>query len=571
VKAADPGQALAATIVDELARAGVRHACISPGARSAPLALAFDAEARIRVHVVLDERSAAFLALGIAKASGVPAAVVTTSGTAAANLHPALLEAHHARAPVIALTADRPPELRDTGAPQTIDQTKLFGGAVRWFADPGPPEARPGAAPFWRSLAARAIAAATGCPPGPVHLNLPFREPLFPPERAFPLELEGRSEGAPWASSGTARAELTDEGAKALASEVMAAPRGAVVAGSGNVSSKPVHDFASAAGWPVIAEASSGLRAGPGAITTYDALLRHPGFAGAHVPDLVFRFGPAGISRALEAWLGPEVPQVLIDAHGTWHDPRRAVSRLVRAEPAAACAALALRLEPRADSPWLRSWVEGERRARAAIDGILDAEEKPSEPRTARDLLAALPAGSALVVAASMPVRDLDWFGGPCCVRVFANRGANGIDGFVSTALGVAAAWPGPVAALAGDLSILHDQGGLLAARALGTDATFVVANNDGGGVFSFLPQARGRQGFERLFATPQGVDFGALARLHGLGYERLEHAADLRAVLDRSLSAGGLNLVEVRTDRDRNVLLHERLWDAVARALESD
>jgi 2-succinyl-5-enolpyruvyl-6-hydroxy-3-cyclohexene-1-carboxylate synthase len=568
MRAANPSHALATTIVDELARAGVEHACISPGSRSAPLAMAFDEHPGIRVRVVLDERSAGFVALGIARASGRPAAVVTTSGTAAANLHPAVVEAHYGRVPMIALTADRPPELRDTGAPQTIDQTKLFGDAVRWFADPGPPAEHAGVAAHWRSLAARAVAAAGGPPPGPVHVNLPFREPLVPVGEDWNLELCGRAGAAPWAAVGPPSFAPAEAEVDALAQQVARTERGVVVAGAGEVSPKPVLDLAASAAWPVIAEPTSGLRRGDHAITTYDALLRGESFAAAHRPDLVLRMGKTGISRALEAWLGPHVPQVLIDRHGTWDDPGRAVSRLVHADPAAVCAAVLPRIQARTETSWLRSWLHGERRARAAIDEILDEEEAPSEPRTARDLAAALPQDSVLVVAASMPVRDLDWFmNRRPGLRVIANRGVNGIDGFVSTTLGVALARRGPVAGLAGDLSMLHDQNGLLSARG-DVDATFVVLNNDGGGVFSFLPQSAWPDHFERLFGTPQGVDFAALAGLHGLGYERLRRAADLGRALERFLRAGAVNLIEVRTDRDDNVALHQRLWAAVERAL---
>jgi 2-succinyl-5-enolpyruvyl-6-hydroxy-3-cyclohexene-1-carboxylate synthase len=334
-------------------------------------------------------------------------------------------------------------------------------------------------------------------------------------------------------------------------------------------SPQEVLSFAERAGWPVLAESTSGLRSGANAVTTYDALLRSEAFARAHTPDLVIRVGGTGISRALEAWLGPGVAQVLVDADGRWNDPRRAVHRLVRADPEQLFEALESRVQPVSDVGWLRSWLDYEQRARTAIDSILDVEEAPSEPRTARDVAAALPDGSALVCAASMPVRELDWFmGARAGLRVVANRGANGIDGFVSTTLGVARAWPGPVAALAGDLSMLHDQNGLLTARSGAANATFVVINNDGGGVFSFLPQARWRESFEDLFATPQGVDFGALAALHGLGHEAVERAAELGPALERSRRAGGVSLVEVRTDRVANVALHNSLWDAVAHAV---
>lgn len=574
MRAANPSHALAATLVDELCRAGVQHACVSPGSRSAPLAMALRNEPRMRVHMVLDERSSSFMAVGIAKATGAPALVVTTSGTAAANLHPAAVEADHARTPLLVLTADRPPELRATGATQTIDQVKLFGDSMRWHADLGVAEERPESTGYWRSMATRAVAAALGPPAGPVHLNVPLREPLVPEGEGWPFELSGRDDGRAWAVSARPRQLPEQQALDDLAEAVNGASRGVLVCGYrsevGCGSPQAVLSFAERAGWPVLAEPASGLRRGPNAVTTYDALLRSDAFAGAHAPDLVIRVGATGISRALEAWLGPDVTQVLVDADadGRWNDPRRAVQRLVRADPEPLFEALVSRVEAPRHSGWLRSWLACERQARAAIDAVLDVNDAPSEPRTARDVAALLPDGAALVCAASMPVRDLDWFmGAREGLRVLANRGANGIDGFVSTTLGVARSWPGPVAALAGDLSMLHDQNGLLTARSEATNATFVVINNDGGGVFSFLPQARWRESFEDLFATPQGVDFGALAALHGLGHESVARATELGPALERARKTGGVNLIEVRTDRAANVALHETLWEAVARA----
>jgi 2-succinyl-5-enolpyruvyl-6-hydroxy-3-cyclohexene-1-carboxylate synthase len=569
MRAANPSHALAATVVDELCRAGIRNACVSPGSRSAPLALALRAEPRIRVTVVLDERSSAFMAVGMAKASDVPVLVVTSSGTAAANLHPAVVEADHARTPLLALTADRPPELRATGATQTIDQTKLFGDSVRWFLDIGVAEDHPAATAYWRSVAARAVAAAMGPPAGPVHLNMPFRDPLVPEGAGWPRDLSGRDAGAPWAATARPRQHAGERDLHELAGAVEGASRGVLVCGSCDSGAVSALTFAERAGWPVLAEPASGLRCGPHAVTTYDALLRCGTWARSHTPDLVIRVGATGISRALEAWLPPDVPQVLIDPDGRWNDPGRAVARLVRADPGPLFETLGARVVPRAEERWLKSWLDSEQRARAAIDDVLDAEEAPSEPRTARDVAATLPIGSALVVAASMPVRDLDWFmGARTGLRVVANRGANGIDGFVSTTVGVARAWPGPVAALAGDLSMLHDQNGLLAVHEDGASATFVVVNNNGGGVFSFLPQARFTDSFEELFATPQHVDFATLARLHDLGHELVARASDLADALERARRAGGVNLIEVRTDRAANVALHQRLWDASARAV---
>jgi 2-succinyl-5-enolpyruvyl-6-hydroxy-3-cyclohexene-1-carboxylate synthase len=327
--------------------------------------------------------------------------------------------------------------------------------------------------------------------------------------------------------------------------------------------------LARAAGWPVLAEPQSGVRSGPNAVTTYEHLLRDAPFAAGHDPDLVVVVGRLGLSKALLGWLSADVPQVLIDRNGAWLDPNRTVREVVTADPGLTAAAVVDDLLDRSDSDWLRSWRRADSLVRAAIDTVLDADELPSEPRTARDLAAAIPAGGVLTVASSMPARDLAMFARPReGLRVFANRGASGIDGFVSTALGVAAASEGPAFALAGDLSLLHDQNGLIPSPTGRADLVLVVVNNDGGGIFSFLPQARFPRGYETLFGTPHGIDLAALAGVYGLGYRRLERAADLTDTVRSASAAGGVHLVEVRTDRAANTELHRRVEAAALEAL---
>ncbi len=572
MSAPNAGHAFATVLVDELVRGGVRHACIAPGSRSAPLAYAFAADERITLHVHVDERSASFLALGIAKATRTPVAMVCTSGTAAAELHPAILEAHHARVPLIALTADRPPELRATGAGQTIDQTKLYGDAVRFFADAGVPEARDGAVRYWRSLAARAVAASLGAPPGPVHLNVPLRDPLTPePDDAgFPFPLDGRAGGAPWVTVDRSPRAPSEETVGSLAAEVAIAERGLIVCGETDADPVAVHALARACGYPVIAEPQSGVRNGDLVVTTYEALLRHEAFVRAHAPDLVIRIGRVATSRPLLALLSPGVRQVLVDPDAAWIDPERSVARAVDADPSLLCAELDKAVRARGESRWMRAWLDAERHARAVVDDVLDAMGEHFEGRVARDVADALPDGSTLVVASSMPVRDLDYFMRPRNgVRVLSNRGANGIDGFVSAAIGVGIANAGrSTVALAGDLSMLHDANGLLLPRDDRPDVVFVVVNNDGGGIFSFLPHARFPSEFERLFGTPHGCDFAALAQLHGCGYALAEGPGDLIPALNAGLGLPGITIVEVRTDRAANVETHRAIWDAVARAI---
>lgn len=577
--APNPSTALARVLADELARGGVRHAVLAPGSRSTALALALDRHEGLRLHVEIDERSAGFLALGTARASGRPGVVVTTSGTATANLHPAVLEADADRVPLIVLTADRPPELRDTGANQTVDQIHLYGGAVRWFCEVGAASDLPGSNAYWRSVASRAVTTAAGRigPAGPVHLNLAFREPTVPATDdgrtaapgPFTHPLEGRPDGAPWTAVVPPRREPPADEVTRLAERIAAAPRGLVVVGGRQVDPGPVLDLAAAAGWPVLAEALSGARRGPHALAAGHHLVASGAFAAGHRPALVLRAGRAVLSRELTDWLGPDVEQVLVDRDGAWLDPGRAVSRLVVADVGAVCGAVAGALGERGPSGWLEAWRAADRVAAAAITEVLEAEPRPTEPRVARDVAAAVPDGGTLVVGSSMPVRDVDRFMQPRDdLRVVGNRGASGIDGLVSTALGAALAGPGPTVALAGDLSLLHDANGfLLRADGGSPDCVVVVVDNDGGGIFHLLPQVR-EPGFERLFGTPHGREPARLAALHDLDHRLVERADDLAPAVREAVARGGVRLLEVRTDRRENAALHRRIQAAVDHAL---
>jgi len=563
VTARDVNSSFAAALVDEWARSGVTDAVVAPGSRSAPLALALARDERLHVEVVLDERSAAFRALGLALGSGRPVAVLCTSGTAAANFHPAVIEASHARVPLIVCTADRPPELRDMGAGQTIDQAHLFGDAVRWFCDPGPPIDEPGAGAVWRSFACRAVAESLGPPAGPVHLNLPFREPLVP--AGLPLvDAPGRPEGRPWTVTHPVTRRPGPADVARLAGLVRAHPRGLLVAGWGaDVSPTTAARFADVAGWPVLADPISQLRIPPLAISTYEALLRAPGFAPAHRPDLVVRIGAPLTSKIATAWLEPSIPQVLVDADGQWLDPARAAAERFTVDADALLAAVADALGRDASpSAWLSDWQQSEARARAALDAVLDVPGEPIEARVARDVAAALPDGGSLVVASSLPVRALEWSMTPRNgLRVVANRGANGIDGFVSTVVGVAQAnAPATAVGLCGDLCFLHDTNGLLGARG---SATFVVLDNDGGGIFSFLPPAELPE-FEPLFATPHGLDLVEVARAHGVEAERVDDVGKL----GEAIASDALRVLVVPIDRTKSVERHRALWDAVAHAI---
>ncbi len=527
---------------------------------------------------LLDERSAAFFALGAAKASGQPTLVLCTSGTAAAHFHPAVLEADHSRVPLIVCTADRPAELRDTGAPQTTDQVHLYGSAVRFFADL-PADGDPAARAAWRPIAARVWAEAAGPPAGPVHLNVAFREPLRS-DGAAGSELEpGRDGGRPWVlSHRSSPPVLPAAEAAELGRRIAAAKRGLVVAGwgIGRDCPHPLRRIAAGAeaaavaellGWPLLADAISGQRSHGESITTYEALLRVPGFAERHKPDLVIRFGGPLTSKTAMAWLDASVPQILVDPDGGWLDPQRAAAERVPSLPD-------LRPFLTSDRPtdeWHAAWREADKIARTALDGFLDSDDAPFEGRVARDVAAVCAASErrpALVVASSMPVRDLEAFAGRVPEHVYANRGVNGIDGLVSTVLGVATT--GPAVGLLGDLAFLHDAGGLLGAPARGLDAVFVVVDNGGGGIFSFLPQAAlPPDRFELLFGTPPGADVAAVAKAYGLPAERVERAGDVGPALERALAAGGVQVLVVPTgDRTANVDRHRQAWAAVAEAM---
>lgn len=567
-----------ATLVDEWVRGGVTDAVVCPGSRSTPMAIALAADDRVAVHVHHDERAGGFLALGLGLASGRPALVLTTSGTAAVELHPAVVEAHQASVPLIVLAADRPPELHHVGAPQTIDQIHLFGGATRWFADPGVPDEAGRSS--WRALAARSVAEATtgAAGPGPVHLNLAFREPLAGVAGDLPV---GRSDGAPWHTTVGRRAAVDRFGTARL-TELLDADRGVIIAGDGAGDPEIVLALAAATGWPVLADPRSGCRLPvSGVVAAFDAVLRHGPTAASLRPDVVLRLGAPPASKVLAQWVaGSGAVEVAVDAHGRWFDAAHTAAHVLHADPGAACQALLRLVGGRADvnAAWVGAWASAEDAAQGAIDAVLAAHEEPTEPGIARTVASALPAGATLVVSSSMPVRDLEWYAAPRSdLRVLSNRGANGIDGVVSTAVGAALAAKAegsgaPTAVLIGDVAFLHDTNALLGLAARDVDLTIVVVDNDGGGIFSFLPQAEAleRARFEQLFGTPHGADLTLLAAAHNLMTIEPITAEDIRPAITASVDARGSRLVRIRTNRPENVKVHDEVHAAVAQALES-
>jgi 2-succinyl-5-enolpyruvyl-6-hydroxy-3-cyclohexene-1-carboxylate synthase len=614
----DNGRANLATaraLVDELARQGIDHAVICPGSRSTPVAVALAAHPDIRIWVHIDERSAAFFALGMARQIGAPVALLSTSGTAAANFLPAVAEAHLSRIPLIVLTADRPPELRDWGAAQTIDQLHLYGSHAKWFADLPVPTDDETLLPFTRATAARAAKTSRSHPPGPVHLNLPFREPLLPtnltgqdlaPEplisasRApLPAHGAGCPLGGGWGEGRSGRGRWGDARQPAdittpphfvlntpvvteIAALIQHEPRGIIICGPGESPNlaAAVTTLGTASGYPILADPLSGVRFGPhdraNLIDAYDPFLRDGDMAARLVPEVVIRVGAPPTSKPLLQFLTAHrgKAHIVIDA-GPPRDPSHLATQYVQGNESEALCAVAKAVGPNRSTmaaEWLESWRAADRITREAIEQALVHHDDLSEGGVASDVAALLPDGATLIAGNSMPIRDVDAFvrGDQRRLRVLGNRGANGIDGMTSTALGAAAVAEGPVVLLVGDLSFLHDIGGLMAANLFQLSATIVVVNNDGGGIFSFLPQAEQIDAptFETLFGTPTGFDIGTAARLFGASHARPHTRCAFRRDFSRALVEPGLSIVEVVTDRTKNVAQHRAVWATVAEAL---
>ena len=546
-----------ATLVDEWVRQGVVHAVVSPGSRSTPLALALANSEAIQVHIFHDERSASFAALGIGVATGTPALLLCTSGTAATHFHGAVVEAHQSDVPMIVCTADRPPELRDVGAPQTIDQTHLFGTAVRWFHDPGVPSMD--ASSSWRSLASRSVHAATGARPGPVHLNLPFREPLVGVVGDIPAPRK-------MAWSSVQRLAPSEDRSIDEVAAILSERTGVIVAGKG--AGRDVLLLAEALGWPIFADPVSGVREeNRSVVIGFDSILRCSAFEESHVPEVILRIGAAPASKVLSQWAARQGSRVVqLSATEMISDADHSVEVTVIGDIDSTIKGLASSVKPCAKS-WCEAWASAEAKTQETIDNW--TSQNFSEPSVARTVTSSMAVGSHLVVSSSMPIRDVEWYGTATAgVRVYSNRGTNGIDGVVSTAVGVALATRAPVTLLIGDIACIHDSNGLWALNRRDVDLTIVVTNNDGGSIFSFLPQASvvSDSTFELLYGTPHGVSFEHLAAAHGITYDRATTTEQLRQMLNRN----GTRLIEVPCDRAINVAQHEELQAAVVAALNA-
>lgn len=565
----------AGVFVDELARAGLRAVCIAPGSRSTPLTLAFAEHGGISIYSHIDERSAGFFAVGMALAGGAPVALVCTSGTAAANFHPAIVEACQSHVPLLVLTADRPHDQRDSGANQTIDQVKMYGDHVRWFVDVAPPEAGPTPRKlrYLRTLACRALAAANGAVPGPVHLNFPFRKPLEPTpvpgdvaevSRDASLGMDGRPHGTPFAHVTRGDLSPTDDQVDLLVQAITGVSRGMIVCGprrhgQGDAFPQTVARLAQLAGYPIFADALSGVRfgphveqAGPLIVAGYETFLQSGAAATWEPPALVLRFGAMPTSKALQVYLDslPASRQIAVDGSGAWRDADFRVGDYVWAEPAATCRRVLDRLEaadmPVADEAWVASIQRAEQQCWQATEATF--QEGFFGGVVLADVAGLLPDDAVLYVSNSLPVRHLDQFARPRRprLRVLANRGASGIDGIVSSGLGAAVATENPLVLVTGDLAFYHDLNGLLALRRCGAKATIVVINNDGGGIFRRLPVAAFEPPFTELFVTPHGLDFEPAVRMYGAEFVRVESRDGFRRALRESVDSDESWVIEV-------------------------
>lgn len=566
--------AFSATLLDSAVQHGLCHVVICPGSRSTPLALAAALHPALSTYVLIDERSAAFFALGMARQLGEPVALICTSGTAAANFAPAVIEAYLSRIPLLVLTADRPAEVRDWGASQTIDQVDLYGNHTRWSGDLPAPVGDPIETRFAQATAARAMHLASGPPAGPVHLNVQFREPLIPPG-ADPLALlrehYAQRTTVPALKPHVATPSSTET--ECLASLIRSNSRGIVVCGphAGQKLGDAVASLSTATGYPCLADPLSTVRyawpTATGLIDAYDLILRDSDLSSRLSPELIVRVGGMPTSKPLTQFLARQECPVVAIGPGSLRDAGHAVTWHLPADEASTMMAVAsaLRAEgyPETTS-WQHWWQKLNARARYAIDARLGRSATLSEPTIATNLVEVMPSGSTLVVGNSMPVRDIDTFaaGGDRGIRVTGTRGASGIDGVTSTAIGAASVASGPVALLVGDLSFLHDLGGLHASSYARTPLVIVVVNNDGGGIFSFLPQySQIDPGtFELLFGTAAAVDIQGAAQMFGCAYARPGSIAEFRETVRHGLAAIGVTIVEVRTDRAENLALHREI-----------
>lgn len=580
MRAENHNYSMAGALVEGLAGAGLRHVVMCPGSRSGPLAVSFARCDAIKTWVHLDERSAGFFALGIAKGSRGVMAVLTTSGTAAANLLPAVVEARLTGVPLVVITADRPRELIDWGANQTIEQSGIYGGHVKWSADMPVPEDGAALVNYASAVGRRAYVMAMGYPSGPVHLNMPFREPLAPiPVSGEETEMSrgtGVLDDVVPAATPCGLAVGRDMG-----SRVKDVERGLIVCGPQDKPglAKAVGEVGVKLGYPILADPLSQVRFGKHnrshVVDFYDLILRDEGLWGRLEPELVIRFGAWPTSKLLGAFMARAkgARHVLVTESG-WADPSHLAADVVQVDPVSFCrGVMSEGGEARAQNGWVKRWVEMSLMVREGMEDYMSVVEDMFEGKVFLELQKHLMENSILFVGNSMPVRDMDTFMASSgkSIRVMGNRGASGIDGVVSTALGSGVGAETQVVAVVGDISFFHDMTGLLMTKHPEINVTIIVLNNDGGGIFSFLPQAQYAEHFEEVYGTPHGLSFESAARLYGLGYVRVGDWEEFGDAVGRSLSSAGTSIVEVPGSRERNLALHREAWAAASEAMKSN
>lgn len=563
-----------AAFVAELSKTGVKDVVISPGSRSTPMALVMAEHPNLRIHIQVDERSASFFALGVAKATQKPVALLCTSGTAAANYYPAVIEASISRIPLIVLTADRPHELRDVGAPQAIDQIHLYGKNVKWFVEMAPPEKTEDMIRYARTVCGRASATAASYPQGPVHLNFPFREPLIPKMDENLFELPERAGG--YVEIDTGHLSLSDQTFAAISKDIASYKNGIIVCGQLDNSdfTDEVIALADRLQFPIIADPLSQLRSGEHdgkhIIDAYDAFLRNEEAKKALKPDVMIRFGAMPISKALTIFIkeNRNARQFVVDSGAGWREPTMSASDMLYCDEALFCKRIGETASSKDNSEYLNKWLTVNQLAKEQLSAISEVEEL-SEGKLFQKLTEILPEDSTLFVGNSMPIRDLDSFFllNKKNIKVMANRGANGIDGIVSTALGVASVSQ-PCYLVLGDLTFYHDLNGLLASKLYNININILLINNNGGGIFSFLPQAKEPKHFEKLFGTPLDLDFSHVVEMYNGKYDLIQDWEHFSDTFAKNQEIGGLKVMEIRTTRDSNLKEHRDLWNSVSREI---
>ena len=555
------------SFIDELVNNGLTDVVISPGSRSTPLAMTVCEHDGLNEWIMIDERSAAFFALGMAKETKRPVALICTSGTAAANYFPAIVESYYARVPLIILTADRPHELRDVGAPQAIEQIKMYGEYVKWFQEMALPEASDRMLSYVREKAARAVYEAGSGNAGPVHLNFPFREPLIPD---FSLDnLWGNKNNPSHYLTYNGEKRLTKVQLNHLINKLTSKQKGVIVCGPqvDEDLAQAITELASKLAVPVLADPLSQLRAGKHdqqyIVESYDAIFRNPRVREQLKPDYIIRFGAMPVSKSYLFYVeeNNEIPQYIIEAFEGFRDPTGNTTQFIYANPIRFCEDLIQTLKN--DIPnnrWVEQWQQLNHIAKKHL--LFASSEELTEGEAVKCLLDVIPSQSNLYVGNSMAVRDLDTFFMTTEkeISVLANRGTNGIDGLISSALGAATSKT-PLTLLIGDLSFYHDLNGLLAAKHYDLTITILLINNNGGGIFSFLPQANDEKNFEKLFGTPVNIDFGPMISVYGGKHTVSTTKDDLIEQLTQSYQHKGISVIEVQTNRTENVRWHRQLW----------